>query len=565
MDLGLRPRRSLHPVWPEITPKYVNEASVYHLTDYNNTNVNRPKIKEKRDRMKQFRKETKKFYGRAINSFDRYCQNSTLHGLKYVGDENISTTERLFWLLAFISAICFSTYFITSLYTKFNNSPVIISFSPTPVTLDTIPFPAITICNVNIATKMSAERILNFGSEVDKRLLSDMCNLNNSFSNETDEDTADWKTVRKFIIKINQRCDEMFKICRWENKDIDCKFFINSVLTDEGYCCSFNRLPSNYSLRQTADDMNETFYNKRVDWNPEVGYPPDADADVLPKRSYGAGSHLGLTLVLDADLAQYYCSSTSSTGFKALISSPIESPKVADFGFLIPPGDETRVTIEPIIMDATKGIKGIDIKKRQCFFNNERYLQFYRLYSERNCKLECQANFTLNLCGCIPYYLPKNMSTKICDKKKEECSNRAKYIIEKYTKERRECNCLPSCFDINYTKKGYSMGKITKKYNSTVNSDIMQNATFDYFAENMAVVHFFFSNDKFIKQTKSELYGFSEFLSNTGGLLGLFLGFSFLSAIEIFYFIFLKTSCSFYKKERNKRDMKPISKLPFLQ
>ncbi|KAI8424535.1 hypothetical protein MSG28_002992 [Choristoneura fumiferana] len=43
---------------------------------------------------------------------------------------------------------------------------------------------------------------------------------------------------------------------------------------------------------------------------------------------------------------------------------------------------------------------------------------------------------------------------------------------------------------------------------------------------------------------RSELFGLTDFLANCGGLLGLFLGFSFLSLIEIFYFCTL----SFLKK-----------------
>lgn len=39
---------------------------------------------------------------------------------------------------------------------------------------------------------------------------------------------------------------------------------------------------------------------------------------------------------------------------------------------------------------------------------------------------------------------------------------------------------------------------------------------------------------------RSELFGLTDFLANCGGLLGVFLGFSFLSLVEIFYFFTLR-------------------------
>lgn len=51
---------------------------------------------------------------------------------------------------------------------------------------------------------------------------------------------------------------------------------------------------------------------------------------------------------------------------------------MADFGFLISPGREARIVIEPSISDATPTLQTIDVSKRQCFFASERYLKYYR-------------------------------------------------------------------------------------------------------------------------------------------------------------------------------------------
>ena len=53
-----------------------------------------------------------------------------------------------------------------------------------------------------------------------------------------------------------------------------------------------------------------------VDWTPESGYPPHTPAGTLPWRPRGAGSHLGLTVILNAETEQFYCSTSASKGFK---------------------------------------------------------------------------------------------------------------------------------------------------------------------------------------------------------------------------------------------------------
>lgn len=55
-----------------------------------------------------------------------------------------------------------------------------------------------------------------------------------------------------------------------------------------------------------------------VDWNPQSGYPSHTPPDYIPWRPWGIGSHLGLTLVIDAEQDEYYCSSEASLGFKVI-------------------------------------------------------------------------------------------------------------------------------------------------------------------------------------------------------------------------------------------------------
>jgi amiloride-sensitive sodium channel len=67
---------------------------------------------------------------------------------------------RIFWTVAFILAVATAAYFITLLYHKWDDSPVIVSIAARSTQLISIPFPAVTICNMNKAKKSVAEEIL---------------------------------------------------------------------------------------------------------------------------------------------------------------------------------------------------------------------------------------------------------------------------------------------------------------------------------------------------------------------------------------------------------------------
>lgn len=87
---------------------------------------------------------------------------------------------------------------------------------------------------------------------------------------------------------------------------------------------------------------------------------------------------MGLFLILNASLNEYFCSSTNSEGFKMLLHNPIETPKIADYGLSISAGYETRITVTPTISGASDLIRNIPQRVRQCLFESENTLSYYR-------------------------------------------------------------------------------------------------------------------------------------------------------------------------------------------
>ncbi|XP_076650925.1 pickpocket protein 28 isoform X2 [Halictus rubicundus] len=505
-------------------------------------------------------------------ALEQYCTNTSLHGLRYVGDSNLTIAERVFWMIAFTLAVLVASYFIWLLYRKWVTTPIIISLSPEPVPLDEFPFPSVTVCNMNNAKKSEAARI-NAGKDNRKKLLlEDRCSTEANFTAyDLDESTITWDNMLHFTINVSQSCGEMLHMCQWHGNINDCEKLFNPTMTDEGLCCNFNSVHKKYLFYNPQDwsDLNNTFPSNSIDWNPETGYDVKMLNESMPLRPYGAGQSYGLTLSLDADIAEYYCSSTASVGFKMLLHNPVETPKIAEYAFAITPGEETRIIVTPRISTASKSIISIPQRKRKCFFTSERKLRYYRTYTQRNCVLECEANFTQKMCHCVQYYMPQSSNTPICEKKDDQCATAARRAMEVKlydddngiifinASEIQSCNCYPGCFEINYNVE-ISQSKIDPSFRI---GDYYVKKDKEYFSKNMAVVHVFFVESQFTKYVKNELFGFAEFLSSTGGLLGLFMGFSFMSLVEIGYFITLRICCRIFTNNQTPRNIFPVRPL----
>lgn len=63
----------------------------------------------------------------------------------------------------------------------------------------------------------------------------------------------------------------------------------------------------------------------------------------------------------------------------------------------------------------------------------------------------------------------------------------------------------------------------------------------------------FFKEHQFITSKRSELYGQTDFLANCGGLLGLFMGVSLLSIVEVIYYCTLRLGCTLRMRHLRKR------------
>lgn len=215
-----------------------------------------------------------------------------------------------------------------------------------------------------------------------------------------------------------------------------------------------------------------------------------------PMRVYGTSVQSGISVILEV-LKQDFDSLCSGgiNGFKVTFHPPQEGPGILEKFFHISPGKSAIFTIDPNVIETSPAVLKYSPDVRQCYYKDERTLQFYKHYTQRNCEVECLANYTLTVCGClvfsmtasmklnelygveqiidrylisssffsiqnfvvenklpIPFcrsFLPGSNETKICGPGKMQCTSDASQGV--FTSGAfAQCNCLPSCTLISY-------------------------------------------------------------------------------------------------------------------
>lgn len=64
------------------------------------------------------------------------------------------------------------------------------------------------------------------------------------------------------------------------------------------------------------------------------------------------------------------------------------------------------------------------------------------------------------------------------------------------------------------------------------------------FSTHYSTLSVYLENEQFMAKERNQLYGSSDFISNLGGLLGLFTGFSLITLAEIVYFLTIRIFCN---------------------
>ncbi|XP_073844138.1 pickpocket protein 28-like [Musca autumnalis] len=287
---------------------------------------------------------------------------------------------------------------------------------------------------------------------------------------------------------------------------MNCRSLFRDILTDEGLCCVTNALHPN--LLYTRENWH---INEPVDWNPEAGYPKKLPTKFFPRKTQGTGISMGLSLILNAEVDEYYCSSSGGAGFKINLASPIDRPLISEGGVIVPLGSETRFRLEALLTESSPEIRSLDRHRRQCLFFNEEPLIYYRYYTRDHCENECLSAYLIERCGCIPYYLPPlSNNCTFCNVSRLFCIERAKQQFNQTIGDKCLSRCLTTCFDLNFMADTFSSPLAASNY--SIQSRVLYNMSKEEVHRNIAVLHFYYRESVIHAELKSVYIGFTEFL-----------------------------------------------------
>ncbi|XP_078618622.1 acid-sensing ion channel 2-like isoform X1 [Branchiostoma floridae x Branchiostoma japonicum] len=445
-----------------------------------------------------------------------FATSTSFHGIGRIATAP-NLPLRVMWTLATIASyVGFFILMVQMLDSYFKHGTV------TDVTLKFVPqvrFPAVTICNLNnfednlltVEEKHYLSYIL-YGVQEDLDVIAGVP-VNNKVTNGTTPNgttatpqteaphthgsfTVDSITREKgFSLKDMHMCTWMGKTCT----ELD---FTHSFGT-YGNCYTFNADP--------VDPINQTI----------------------------AGSGNGLSVMIDIKSHLYtenplLPGGTADVGMKLLVHDQNEPPKMDTQGIAVAPGSHAYIAIRQIQYENHVPPWG------EC---EDLQLEYYDTYTLTGCQLECRSKYVVHNCSCRPIYLPGD--APYCE---PVYVAKCVWPVEAaVTSGALPCDCPVPCNLMTYrTSSSYAKWPNSK-------ADLVYTAAFGlspgYMAENSVVFDVYYDelNYEVISQLKAMSDG--ELASDLGGQMGLFIGASILTLLEIFEYLGLRLIAFIQKRK----------------
>ncbi|CAL8073005.1 unnamed protein product [Orchesella dallaii] len=588
-------------------------------------------------------------HNRRLEGFlGQVVRESNLHGVKYLATPNLHITERIYWITAVLVCFGYSIYLVSGVVQKYFENPVIISFQPQETNIGQIPFPAITICNVNLMDGPSiwgvyndvlktleqakarnvTEDELNSMSDLKSGILfldhvTHICLSAKSFRRHMNESLFDaqgnpdvvtstdkqlqeikdnlfnilyqtegvnnmnsafFKNVwvkgkvtflrqSKIIsimvyeafefVQMAPSCEDMILKCMWARKPLNCTDIFFEIRTRHGSCCVFNMMPK-YILRNMPENDKQAEREKRrlpkaaidewkeFDLSKMVLQEHETSDRNYPRHQKAGGKPYGLSIMINPQLGMYStCNTNDGWGFKMVAHSPISYPDIMYFGKAIPPNSEVFAHIEPQLTLGNDDLYSVNINKRGCYLakDKEAELPNYKYYSSDNCMEECIAQLTYRNCSCVRYFMPRNDTQKLCEAKKRPCAEKVKNNAA--GKSGACSHCWPSCTEIKYKVQ---MSQFPLRRNESNILYYNTSTELNKVAHNYSIIHIYLGADSLYAKERKSLFDLSSLIGNAGGLLGLTLGFSVISLVELIYFFTLRAWFQYQSSKKDDED-----------
>lgn len=239
---------------------------------------------------------------------------------------------------------------------------------------------------------------------------------------------------------------------------MNCTNIFSLSVTNRGICYTFNNLDQSEIFRQENLHQDFKYYDQirphSTEWDLETGYSENATWNSYPERVSISGDRGELSAIFPLTTADVdHLCTLGNLGIRIALHAPGDLPDFDDQYIQLAPGRQLRVVVKPNLITTSNKLNDYSFDRRACYFQSERYLRFFRSYSQSHCELECLTNFTLKVCGCVQFHMPRNSSTPICGLPKMQCYKDAAIDLYDHNnggQSHMSCDCMPTCTELTY-------------------------------------------------------------------------------------------------------------------
>lgn len=309
----------------------------------------------------------------------------------------------------------------------------------------------------------------------------------------------------------------------------------SKTLTSNGVCVTLNIEPFDKLFKNEIKHLN---YN--------------ANETLLRFDGSGRDHRFDLQILQKKSNIEPLCGGLDQ-GYFVYIHAPNEYPNGEGSHFHVPLDSKFTIQLTPtIFQDDEESIKSLPLIERECYVPEEKTLRYYKIYNRNNCNLECSMNYTLKTCQCAQFFMPHDNITTVCGTEHKECYQKASNSM---SEELTKCNCYPTCKTINYgAETQYFLYNLESFYANYDALDTYVGANKkDHLHYHINTIEIYFKESQYLPLKRVELTGWSDFLANCGGLMGLFAGVSIVTIVEILYFCLIRCGGEILIEKRSKK------------
>ncbi|XP_057181173.1 acid-sensing ion channel 1B isoform X1 [Triplophysa rosa] len=427
-------------------------------------------------------------------SLPTFFDGCSVHGANHIfaEDKKFSVRQGL-WAVVFLMAV--SMFLVQVLdrviyYLQYDHVTMLDERNAKNIT-----YPAITLCNYNMIrrSQLSYSDLLFMGP-----LLGYEDNMAPGIPLAPEPNRQGSRfSLAEFYNRTRHRMDDMLLECKFSGKDCGPEHW-REIFTRYGKCYTFN---SGLDGR-----------------------------DLLITMKGGMGN--GLELMLDIQQDEYLpvWGETDETSFEAGIKVQLhtqdEPPFIDQLGFGVAPGFQTFVSCQEQRLTFLPPPWG-DCK------SSAMDSDFFSTYSITACRIDCETRYLVENCNCRMVHMPGDAPYCTPEQYKECADPALDFLVER---DNTFCVCDTPCNTTRYSKE-LSFVKIPSKASAKYLAK-KYNKTEQYIADNILVLDIFFEALNYETIEQKAAYELAGLLGDIGGQMGLFIGASILTILELFDYLY---------------------------